>query len=234
VPVPNAATCVGTPVDLIPGVYKYCDDWCDRCPVTARCLSHRLRQARRAARGPDHAMTLQDMVAFTREVAAAAGDATPGLDAMLAGDPGREFQPRPSDVWLAEAGMRYGTCAARFLWRAGWRIPPGDGPGASPSPLDLLAWYHLLVATRSGRALISLARAERGIPGELEDAHGCAKIAHISIDGSLAAIRMLAKGRHRAALEPLESMLRTLSLGLETRIPGGRSFVRAGLDEPAA
>jgi hypothetical protein len=23
----------------IPGVYNYCDRWCERCPLTSRCLT---------------------------------------------------------------------------------------------------------------------------------------------------------------------------------------------------
>lgn len=38
----------------------------------------------------------------------------------------------------------------------------------------------------------------------------------------------------RHAEPPLESMLRTLSVGLETRVPGARDFIRVGLDTPAA
>ena len=229
----NIGVCVEAHSDLIRGVHKYCDDWCDRCPVTSRCLPFRMREERRAEFGPDGAMTMMDMVAFTREVAKAAGESTPGLDAMLSGDPKREFQPRPADAWLSEVGFRYGTSAARFLRRTGWAAPMPNGPSENPSPLEMLAWYHLLVAARSGRALIALARAERGIPGELQDALGCAKISHISIDRSLDALRELSRGRHRVAIQPLESMLHTLSVGLETRIPGGRTFVRVGLDAPA-
>jgi hypothetical protein len=230
--VSNNGVCVEAPGHLIRGVHKYCDDWCERCPVTNRCLSFRMRQERRATYGPDRNLTMSDMVAFTREVAKAAGETTEGLDAMLTGDPKREFQPRPADEWLADVGLRYGTSAARFLRNVGWDRPMPDGPSDNPSPLEMLAWYHLLVAARSGRALIALARAERGVPGELQDAQGCAKIAHVSIDRSLDALRVLGKGRHRVAVQPLESMLRTLSVGLETRIPGGRTFVRAGLDAP--
>lgn len=36
---------------LISGVYNYCDRWCERCPLTARCLVFRTEQARRRRRG---------------------------------------------------------------------------------------------------------------------------------------------------------------------------------------
>lgn len=36
---------------LIPGVYNYCDRWCERCPLTARCLVFKTERARDAKRG---------------------------------------------------------------------------------------------------------------------------------------------------------------------------------------
>ena len=87
---------------------------------------------------------------------------------------------------------------------------------------------------RTGRALVSAARAERGVPDALEDAHGCAKIALISIDRSFGALRILATGRQRGMVRQLVSMLERLTIGLEARVPGARSFIRIGLDAPVA
>lgn len=36
---------------LISGVYNYCDRWCERCPLTARCLVFKTERARDAKRG---------------------------------------------------------------------------------------------------------------------------------------------------------------------------------------
>ena len=30
---------------FIPGVYNYCDRWCERCPLSNRCLNHAMEQA---------------------------------------------------------------------------------------------------------------------------------------------------------------------------------------------
>jgi hypothetical protein len=30
--------------DLIPGIYNYCDSWCERCPLTNRCRSFRMQR----------------------------------------------------------------------------------------------------------------------------------------------------------------------------------------------
>ncbi len=44
------ARLAGDPM-LISGVYNYCDRWCERCPLTARCLVFRTEQTRRRRRG---------------------------------------------------------------------------------------------------------------------------------------------------------------------------------------
>ena len=31
--------------NFIPGVYNYCDRWCERCPLTQRCLNFAMQQA---------------------------------------------------------------------------------------------------------------------------------------------------------------------------------------------
>jgi hypothetical protein len=224
--------CVERPAGVIRGVYKYCDDWCEYCPVTARCLSFRVRQERMARRGSDGIHDVWDMVAFTRELAAAAGESTTDLDAVLAGDPRGEYQPAPADEWLLHAAHQYAGAAGHFLRQAGWVLPASGRPAAPPSPVDVVAWYHLLLAARAGRALISMARAERGCDGALEDAQGCAKIALISIDRSVAALRALSAGGRSGTVRRLASMLEQLAVGLEARVPGARSFVRVGLDAP--
>ena len=226
--------CLERPADVIPGVYKYCDDWCARCPVPNRCLSYRMRQKQPKRFRADRIMDLSDMVAFTREIAVEAGESTPALDAMLAGDPNHEYQPEPDDEWLVQTGHQYAAGAGFLLQRAGWSPPRTDGMGVSPSPLDVIAWYHFFLSIRADRALVSMGRAERGHPEDLRDALGCAKIALISADRSAVALR-----KARTHLDPriprtLLSLLEKLTAGLEARVPGARAFIRVGLDAPAA
>ena len=30
--------------ELIPGIYNYCDRWCERCPFTSRCMNFTLSE----------------------------------------------------------------------------------------------------------------------------------------------------------------------------------------------
>jgi hypothetical protein len=177
-------------------------------------------------------MDADDLVAFTREVAAAAGETTPGLDALLAGDPKGEYQPVPADERLLLLASQYAVGAGFLLTQTGWRPPASGTFGRSPGPQDVLAWYHQFLAMRASRALVAAARADRGIPGERDDAEGSAKIALVAIDRSRAALARLTGGRHAKICRHLDGMLESLATGLEARILGARAFVRVGLDAP--
>ena len=37
---------------FIPGIYNYCDRWCERCPLTARCRVFAMEEVRK--RGDDY------------------------------------------------------------------------------------------------------------------------------------------------------------------------------------
>ena len=216
----------------IRGVYKYCDDWCEYCQLTARCASYRVRRDWEARRRGGTPGSREELIAFTRAVAAADGDTTPGLDALLAGDPKREYQPHPADEALVGTANQYAAGAAFLLQRTGWTPPASGTLGRPPTAKDIVAWYHVFLAARAGRALVAAARADRGIPGEREDAEGSAKIALISIDRSRAALERLKGHPHDRICRHLIGMLDELARGLEARIPGARAFVRIGLDAP--
>src|ERR1700682_4266044 len=39
--------------DFISGIYNYCDRWCERCPLTARCLVYASENADDASADPE-------------------------------------------------------------------------------------------------------------------------------------------------------------------------------------
>src|SRR5258708_12642408 len=39
--------------DFISGIYNYCDRWCERCPLTARCLVYASEQADDVSSDPE-------------------------------------------------------------------------------------------------------------------------------------------------------------------------------------
>jgi hypothetical protein len=190
------------------------------------------RQADRSA-SDDWFVDASDAIAFTRELAKAEGTTTPELDAVETGDPEHEYAMAEADVPIERLALRYIRETREFLWNAGWDGPTPGAMLGQPTPLDVLCWYHVLVATRVCRALVSANRADRKRQGALADAQGSAKIALISIERSRAALKQVLCDDNRVAVTHLLEALDTFEHALDARVPGGRTFLRPGLDVSA-
>jgi len=217
---------------LVPGIYEHCDQWCSYCAATARCLAFRRMQERQAQWGTPF-KSLEDIIEFTREVKAEEGSLTPELDVLLSPDPATRMAVTPEiDDPLDDLASRYVFEAHRFLERRNWMPPIQVAP--QPSPLDVVAWYHLLIGTRVGRALASAIQAANGRGAWMEDANGCAKMVLVGIERSHRALRTLRGQRDDARVVVLLETLEQLAPAIERRFPAARAFMRPGLDGPLA
>lgn len=221
---------------IIPGVHHYCDEWCDCCAVTARCLEYRCTEQVRKSRGlrdcdPTFA-TIEEAAAFTREVSAVEGVRTDELDALLSHPPGQSgVQTRDP---LAELAWEYAERVAELMGPVAlqWAIESRTPAVGRPTPAATLLWYHLRIYMKVFRALVA---CETHAGGPMSDeARGCGKLALVSIDRSLDALTALADAFAPHDRRDLQDMLARLRDGLESSIPGARAFVRVGIDEPAA
>jgi hypothetical protein len=100
-----------------------------------------------------------------------------------------------------------------------------------PTPLEVFAWFHTLIAAKVCRSLASAAAAARGVESRTEDALVSAKVALVGIDRSLEALDALAAQMDDPRHELLQALLRCLCGDVEARFPAARSVVRAGLDD---
>jgi hypothetical protein len=226
---------------LIPGVYNYCDQWCAYCRVTHRCLAYRCLEDR-TNRHPgdiftDMAGVLNEMIDFARRAVGADGAPNPGLE-RLAALPQLEPGPLPAiDDPLERLGRQYAMETSRFLMTtasaAGASLRPSETGGArpaGPAPLEVVMWYHVLIAVKIFRGLVSSKQADLGQPNRGEDALGSIKVALIGIDRSRKALRQLLAATHNGRIVHLMALLDRLGPALEARFPGARAFVRDGLD----
>jgi hypothetical protein len=222
---------------IIPGVHHYCDEWCDYCPVTERCLGFLCTEAYRTDRGRNEDeetfANMDEAVEFTRQLSAVEGIRTDELDELLAHPPG-ESGVRTEDP-LAERALQYAARAEVLLLpialqlasRRSSRSPSG------PSPEEVIIWYHLRIYMKIFRALVS-AESHCDAGARNDDALGCAKLAIVSIDRSRAALRTLGQTAGADEVASLIAILDDLDGGLEQRFPEARAFVRPGLDCPVA
>lgn len=203
---------------FVGGIYNYCDRWCERCAMTARCYvfwQERRAEARHRAAGRDPhdwAVVLEDLkeqfaqgIQLLRESAKKHGI---DLDNL----PEAEFpRPDPSDHPLHQRAEAYAHAAHAFLAELRQRVMeehraleqravvvgPEQAAGGYTNLLDayeVLSWYHRLIPAKIHRALSSLLEAqeedgEEGRALQRNDALGSAKVAYESAAKSLSALQ---------------------------------------------
>jgi hypothetical protein len=221
---------------IIPGVHHYCNEWCDYCRVTARCCGYRCTELYRKRRdrkdGEPTFRTIAEAVEFTRELSAAEGVRTDELDALLSHAPGESGIG--TDDPLAELAWQYAERVARLTapLAVAWSITPPPRLPDGPLPMEVVLWYHVRIYMKVFRALVSRDTHAGGAASD--DALGCAKLALVSIDHSLEALRRLTDAFTTRDHDELQRMLTQIRDQLDMKIPGARAYIRVGLDEPVA
>ena len=212
----------------LPFVYDYCDLWCDRCPVSSRCLLHAAEQEdKEHPRRGGVAADIENGLRFARGVLLAMGPpASPiaVLDVRLANPSTAPRTGHPLEL----LARHYAVEANSFLTSLG----AGIIPGAHQSTLGVISWFQILIAAKVYRACISHSQAADDMPGLRDDARGAAKMALIGIDQSMEAFQELRTSLDDARIDALMEILEAVRIGVELKFPDAREFIRPGLDTP--
>jgi hypothetical protein len=220
--------------DLISGIYNYCDRWCERCPLTSRCLVYATEQE------DNDSLESRDVLneAFWKKLSAIFQDTRALIDewATKAGldlrEPIEEENGRPKrkrqlvdNHPLTKAGKQYANAASDWFREFDQTSEMTDVEDAR----EVIHWYQYQIAVKTMRALSG--RAEE-LEEDPKDSDGSAKVALIGIDRSIAAWRMmqLSLPERAASIVPLILQLERLRQRLESAFPDARDFVRPGFD----
>jgi hypothetical protein len=203
---------------FISGIYNYCDRWCERCSMTARCYvfwQEKRAEARHRAAGRDPhdwAVVLEDLrEQFTRGNQLLGESAKKhGID--LDNLPETETPPPdPSHHPLQQRAEAYTHATHAFLTDLRQRVVEEHGTLEQRAMVmgtdraesgyanlldayEVLSWFHKLIPTKIHRALSSLLEAGGEDEDEeralqMNDALGSAKVAYESVMKSLAALQ---------------------------------------------
>ena len=199
---------------LIPAVYDGCDQWCDYCPLTARCLAFRCRPAGGSSGDIYH------------DVAEAMYESMRDLKAK------HEAQGAAVPDALERLGRRYVMLTAAYLVsRRDLSLEVPRRPDG-PTPLDIVIRYHMLIAAKIYRAVIESSRAARSADADASRAASLsAKVALLCADRSDEALSVLALDDEDPRVGHLRQQLRRVVRELEARFPAARGTVRPGFDE---
>jgi len=220
--------------DLISGIYNYCDRWCERCPLTSRCLVYATEQEdndspqNRDLRNEAFWRKLTAIFQETRELivawATAAGVELNGTSDDDDSRPKRKRQLVDNHP-LTKAGKKYANAATDWFREFDQTVEVSDSEDAR----EVIQWYQYQIAVKTMRALSG--RNEE-LDEDPKDSDGSAKVALIGIDRSIAAWRMmqLSLPDRVESIVPLMLQLERLRQRVEKSFPQARYFIRPGFD----
>lgn len=223
--------------DLISGIYNYCDRWCERCPLTSRCLVYATEQVEvdspesRDIRNEAFWRKLGSIYLETREMIADwAREAGVNLSEAVAGDEARYQKKRQlvDNHPLTKFGKKYANAASDWFREFDQTVEISDSEEAR----EVIHWYQYQIAVKTMRALSGRREELEEDPEFPKDSDGSAKVALIGIDRSIAAWRLmqLSLPERAESIVPLILQLERLRCRIERVFPDARAFVRPGFD----
>jgi len=231
---------LATDPNLVPGIYNGCDQWCNYCPATSRCLAFKCRPE--WADGSVYE-NVEEKIFESMHVLKACLDAE-GLQppedllTLLNGErPSHRAKYVPVDDALERMGKHYAVLATAFLATSSEPIPPSPLPKRAhgPTPFDVFLYYHVLIAIKIYRAISSSSEAARTSSKDARwDADVSAKVALVGIDRSDEALQVMALDDPDPRIEHMRKHLSRLRREVSARFPAARTLVRPGLDDVPA
>jgi hypothetical protein len=221
---------------IIPGVHHHCDEWCEYCSVTQRCLGFRcteeFRKVHHRRPGEPTFKALEEAIAFTHEVAAVEGGTTLELDALL--DAGSDRESLSTSDPVAALALDYAVFVSQCSIPDGSAERLRDSEPGGPTAKATILWHHVRIYLRVVRALVARQRGERGLSVTPDDAEGSGKLVLVAIEQSRRAWHSLRTAEHGVEVDNAITLLNQIERRIDDRLPGARSFIRIGLDIPAA
>jgi len=243
--------------NFIPGIYNYCDRWCERCAFTTRCRTFSMEQeANRREGGPP-----RDIAAFWKRFEASLKQ-TKKMVLDLAKERGITFDPAEMEEIgreeerrsiaaekhpIGRAGMNYikmvdrwfktGESALRekeeeILAQAKLGVTRVKEEVASLTDVvEILRWYQHQICVKLMRGL-DTDKEEEAKSEFPKDSDGSVKVALIAMDRSIAAwlrLKEFFPDKTDSILMMLVHLDR-LRRAAEKAFPDARKFVRPGFD----
>jgi hypothetical protein len=165
--------------DFISGIYNYCDRWCERCPLTARCLVYATEQADEVSSDPEvHDINsakfwsrlesiFQEAHEMIRELAEEAGLELEEVETEAALADREQHRQDAKEHELSLSARRYAEMVQRWFTEefAVEECVHDDTTGKSKNmeedidvsdAIEVIRWYQFFAAAKVYRALMGL------------------------------------------------------------------------------
>lgn len=232
---------------FIPGVYNYCDRWCERCPLTSRCLNFAISEEdssdpeaqdiRNKAFWNKFSETLAESLELLKEGAKKWGIDLEALEATEDSENSKAKDKAAEGHLLSRAARRYiGIVDDWFKEKETlfFETAAAAREGVDlDETLEVIRWYQYFICAKLMRAVRGKVDDDEERDDEFpRDSDGSAKIALIAIDRSIAAWAVIRHYVADGAKEVIDiiAFLDSLRQASEKVFPNARSFVRPGFD----
>lgn len=227
---------------FIPGIYNYCDRWCERCEFTARCRNFAMQQEYKDAGYDD---SIESSVAIVAESLANAKQMLlekaeeMGIDIEAAmNDPEideaiEKTRQKVEDSELLKLSKKYALDLIPVMNSIDSVLGSDSIDDTNADQMiEIIQWYQFLIAEKCHRALHAVVDIDdEYAEEELSDANGSAKVALLAIERSKLAWTLLLTDENSETVRPITSTLEAIGQLIETQFPLAREFVRPGFDE---
>ena len=207
---------------FIPGIYNYCDRWCERCPFTTRCLNYETSEqhfSEPESRDIHNKLfweklseVFQQTMEMIKEMAEEQGIDLDNIDTEATEEEERQLDEsardhectqsaetyhQKVDDWFDSAGNLFKVKSEKLVKNILIEVPdldPSVEAASIKDAVEVIRWYQYQIFVKLMRAV----RGElRGVPEIIEDfpkdSDGSAKVAFIGMDRSIAAWGILLK-----------------------------------------
>ena len=245
---PKSLTELANNPDLIPGIYNYCDRWCERCPLTSRCLVYTTENEltdnnytqNNDIRNAAFWHTLSETLAEVRQLIPLWAKDALNLNNAAEQKTVRRQSRTVDNHPLTKAGKRYANAASDWFRELDQPNDLSTNVGTEkPQPFEearqVIQWYQYQIAVKTIRALSARNEDDAEDNDLPKDSDGSTKVALIGIDRSIAAwhLMQLSLSDRAESIVPLILQLDRLRAKLEESFPEARDFIRPGFDQVA-
>jgi hypothetical protein len=234
---------------FIPGIYNYCDRWCERCPQTSHCLNFAMSEEEFADPGARDIQNeafwnklsevFQDTIDLLKEAAQEHGIDLEALDTEQTGEQSRLDDEMAESHAICRAAKTYSNMVEDWFISAPnlFSVNPAldRGEMGLEEALEVIRWYQHYIYVKLMRAVRGeWEEREEGLDEYARDSEGSAKIALIGMDRSIGAWGVVRAHSPLSGDKILHLIahLDHLREEVEKSFSEARGFLRPGFDTP--
>lgn len=251
-----------TEVGFIPGIYNYCDRWCEKCELRLHCMSFVMGKKleekggfnfdREINREEESIWSrLKDVFESTYEVLHELAEergievediyASENINKEFWGEDfenrsrGERCNAQVENSDIVKICMIYEDLADKSLEKIFEYLNTRNKNGNwMDDALEVVNWYLDLIQAKMRRALYGLYYQQESDVQESEDYNGSAKVALLAVDRSIESWKQIQQNcpDYKREIEHLLVVLEQLKADVEAQFPNAREFKRPGFEKP--